>query len=97
MITKCPHCDSEMTLGATTCSNCHGAVKYEYLTSPSNGRVRSKKEKWLMALFMWVLCFSLLWWVGESWFGGANFKVCFWLGLFGAIYMLVLPHAKKDD
>jgi hypothetical protein len=97
MLTKCPHCDIEMTHGATTCPNCLGGVKYEYINGPSGGRVKSSKEKWLTALFLWILCFGLLWWIGESWFDGANFKVCFWLSLFGAFYMLVVPQAKKDD
>ena len=74
MLTKCPHCDIEISHGSTACPNCLGSIKYEYMTGPSGGRVKSSKEKWLIALFTWLLCFGLLWWVGESWFGGANFN-----------------------
>ena len=96
MLTKCPHCDIEMTHGATFCPNCLGDIKYEYMTGPSGGRVKSSKEKWLIALLAWMMSFGFFWWIGESLFGGASFKLCFWLGLFGAVYLLVVPLARKD-
>lgn len=67
------------------------------MTDPSGGRVKSSNEKWLIALLAWLMSFGFFWWIGESLFNGANFKLCFWLGLFGAVYMLVVPMARKDD
>lgn len=96
MLIKCPHCDIEITHGAKTCPNCLGSIKYEYMTGPSGGRVKSSNEKWLIALIAWMMSFGFFWWIGESLFGGANFNTCFWLGLFGAVYLLVVPLARKD-
>ncbi len=95
MLTKCPHCNIEMTHGSTKCPNCLGRVKYEYATGPSHGRAKSSKEKWMIALTIWLLSFGLFWWVG-SWLGGANFKYCFWSSLVFTFYVLVVPQAKKD-
>ena len=96
MKTNCPHCDIEIEHGETTCPNCLGSIRYQYMTGPSHGRVKTKKEKLLVAFFAWLLSFGALWWLGDKVYGEANLKVCFWLSLVAVFYMLVIPRAEKD-
>ena len=96
METKCPHCDIEITLGKKVCPNCLGSIRYQYMTGPSFGIVKSKREKLFIAFIAWLTVFGILWMIGDQVLGGANLKVCFWLSLFAAFYMLVVPKAEKD-